>query len=854
MRPLFLLSLFACAEPPSGSFAPPVHIDVGDAVIGHTLTITVEGVPDGARLEAIVGARQTSGCGVQIARQCSEIASPSVLANATVANGQARLILPIPNQVPEGAPLQVRVAGRVGSARAISPIFVRTALAADPDCDPETFFTDALWPDLLQGDCTNCHVSGALAGSTRFVLDPGDPATSFAAASWAANATDTNVDGSLIELKPTNQVAHGGGTRVALGSSQHDLLLEFLTHFEGLDCEPAAQVPVTPYYDQIGFIEPERLLQRVAFTLGNRLPTDTERVAVQAGGLTAFEPILRDMLDEQPFYDRVKEGFGDILLTERATHPSTPGSVLSWGWFPSRQWYEVGTSSWEDYWHLLEPYDRGMAFEPVEFIQHVLANDRPFTEIVTGDYMVVSPYSARAYDLQSGFTMYDNVVAQFDDPNDPTEFVQTRLPEPTYTDGTGLGSTTGFYPHAGILSTPHYTRRHQSTDTNRNRHRARQVYKHFLGVDVMELAPAVTDAAAVTASYDTPTMQAPECVACHQIIDPLAGLFQQVDTEGDFAPWTPWHTDMFPPGFEGETIPTSELWRSYQWLGERIAADPRFAVAMTEHAWYILTQDKVVTAPLDTADPLYQARLRAYSAQRELIHDAADVFTNSNFDFKAMFAHLVMSEAYRAETWLGGTMSDERAAELEPLGIDALLTPEQLHRKMELLFGADIRAAKTWLNPPDLLYGGLNFVDVTERIQDPNAVMGAKMRRWAGEVSCHVVSKELMDGPQLPHLLFPDIDADTTDETAIRDVLSHLHQLILNRLDDPDSPEVDRSYQLWSTLRAEGLQRISFGDESYLLMWNCRTLTGDRQDDDYVIRAWQGVLTYLLRRPEFLSQ
>ena len=51
-------------------------------------------------------------------------------------------------------------------------------------------------------------------------------------------------------------------------------------------------------------------------------------------------------------------------------------------------------------------------------------------------------------------------------------------------------------------------------------------YQHFLGVDVLELAARVSDAAAVTAKYEIPTMQAAECVVCHKTLDPVAGLFQ----------------------------------------------------------------------------------------------------------------------------------------------------------------------------------------------------------------------------------------------------------------------------------------------------------------------------------------
>ena len=55
---------------------------------------------------------------------------------------------------------------------------------------------------------------------------------------------------------------------------------------------------------------------------------------------------------------------------------------------------------------------------------------------------------------------------------------------------------------------------------------------HFLGIDIMQLAPRVTDAAAVAAKYEIPTMQAADCVVCHKTIDPVAGLFQDYNFEG----------------------------------------------------------------------------------------------------------------------------------------------------------------------------------------------------------------------------------------------------------------------------------------------------------------------------------
>ena len=166
-------------------------------------------------------------------------------------------------------------------------------------------------------------------------------------------------------------------------------------------------------------------------------------------------------------------------------------------------------------------YRKALLGEPMKLIEHIVRNDRPFTEIVTADYIMVTPYTARGYGI------FDEVRAQFKDPDDPFEYIPVKLKAlKGRSKATDQESATGYYPHAGLLSTFQYLRRYPTTETNRNRLRARMYYLHFLGVDALELAARVSDAAAVTAKYPIPTMQASECVVCHKTLDPVAGLFQ----------------------------------------------------------------------------------------------------------------------------------------------------------------------------------------------------------------------------------------------------------------------------------------------------------------------------------------
>src|SRR5262249_14977289 len=161
-----------------------------------------------------------------------------------------------------------------------------------------------------------------------------------------------------------------------------------------------------------------------------------------------------------------------------------------------------------------------------------------------------------------------------------------------------------------MLTIFQYLRRYPTTETNRNRLRARMYFQHFLGIDVLELAARVTDAAAVQAKFEVPTMQAAECVVCHPSLDPVPGLFQHyLAFEGVYGPRQDgWYKDMSGPGFEGEELPPDQRWRALQWLGERTAKDPRFARTMVEHVYYVMTGRKVLLPPKGIDDPLFDAK------------------------------------------------------------------------------------------------------------------------------------------------------------------------------------------------------------------------------------------------------
>ncbi len=90
-------------------------------------------------------------------------------------------------------------------------------------------------------------------------------------------------------------------------------------------------------------------------------------------------------------------------------------------------------------------------------------------------------------------------------------------------------------------------------------------------------------------------------------------------------------------------------------------------------------------------------------------------------------------------------------------------------------------------------------------------------------------------------------------DKAIRQAIVHLHEQILGRFDAADSAEVDRTFKLFAGIvdDAEEQKGHRQAGDLFLPAGTCRIRP---EDPHYTIRAWRGVVTYLLRRPEFLYE
>jgi hypothetical protein len=739
----------------------------------------------------------------------------------------------------------------------------------------DDFFVDDVWAKVAEQSCLKCHKTGGDAEDSKLVLR--DPMRNSGAARAEALRENRDVFIQMAKLKvngqsrllqkATGKIKHGGKEALKPDSAGYRVLAEFVRRVNAPMTAksvlvPAPETNAPPFFSGIVMLDDLKLLRRVTLQLGARLPTDAEQSAVASQGLKAMPPILDALMREDAFYDRLREAFNDIFLT-LGVDGNADQTVLSYDHFPQRHWYEKHDLSHiqdekerrQAGYKLADDYRKALLGEPMKLIEHIVRNEKPFTEIVSADYWMLSPYTARGYGI------FEEVKGKFKNPDDPFEYIPVKLKALVGRNkDQNQDSDTGLYPHAGLLSAFQYLTRYPTTETNRNRQRARVYFLHFLGIDVLELAARVSDAAAVSAKFENPTMQASECVVCHKTVDPVAGLFQDYWKFADQGVYGRrkggWFTDMFGPGFEGEDLPPGERWRALQWLGERTAKDPRFAVAMVEHACYLLTGRKVLLPPKELEDPLFGAKRRAYAEQRKQVEAIATRFAATGFNFKQVLKDWVMSEFYRADGVATAVANPARRAELDDLGLVRMLAPEQVERKLAAIFGKSWGRLRRGDGGLYMLYGGIDSKEVTERAADPSGAMGAIQRILANDVACKQTALDFSRAPG-DRRLFPHIEPDVLPGSAeadaqIRRAIVYLHQRVLGCFDQPESPEVTRTFELFSGIVSDAMEKKGFEKQE---IYSCRqNLVHPVPDPNYTVRAWRGVITYLLRQPEFLYE
>ncbi len=557
-------------------------------------------------------------------------------------------------------------------------------------------------------------------------------------------------------------------------------------------------------------------LHKVSHSLAHVEPSQEWINLVKAEGEAGLEKAVREILEYPGFYWRIRDIYSPVLQSHII--PSNRYAKMIGGraaWYndlPPEQIHDAGATRWA-IWDAVNN-------EPSRLVEFVVKNNLPFTEILTAEYTLVNYFSARAYNVLNQVSFTETLtptVGSF--PYDAREYKKAYLP----------------FPGSGILTSSVFMTLYPTTDGNMNRHRAYNVFKMFLDTDILDLPGSRVEADDIT--VDNPTMENPTCTGCHNVMDPVAATFRHwSDPEerryGDwrFARWN--QNIILPPGFNGELMPEDNV-GAVQWLGKKIAEDPRFAMSTVKTFFTEITGHELLPVPSEDDSANTKA---FYEYQQKQLKIFADDFIQSGYLLKDLIVDFVLSDFYSNEAYLGGT--------------SRLINSIQLDRKVRSALGVD------W-------YGVSNdLINRFYRGNQPSGIMALMQQMAGSEVACYAVPadyyKPIEDRRLLPFFVDgPVLDEDgnvisSEKETEIKKNLRNLMWVIWGDSVALDSPALLSLYDLYLEIIPIGLQgNIDRGTSEY--DFYCDRFHQMRgHDDHYALRAWMAVVNLMVDDHRFL--
>ncbi|PCC74525.1 Protein of unknown function [Nannocystis exedens] len=491
-------------------------------------------------------------------------------------------------------------------------------------------------------------------------------------------------------------------------------------------------------------LDPRDRLLRISMALRGVRPSDADYAAVEADP-KAMSKLVDAYLDSPDFGATVRDLHNDALLV-LADFGAPPAGFLA----------KDGLAGMD-----LVAANRAIMEAPLRLIEHVVTGDRPYSEIVTADYTLVSAASAAAWGLP------------FDPAGDPWQ-----VQEPP-----------SDLRNAGVLADSWLFQRHGSTRTNANRGRANAVARAFLCVDFndrdLEIDPSVNLAdpeAVADAVQENAT-----CAACHQTLDPLAAFFWGYKPQ--FVPLlVDYPQDHYAEGFFTTVLGVprrdphyfGSVGGSLADLGALLSVDPRFSLCAARRAYAYFHQTDLAAVPLDRAGEL-QAVLQASD------------------DYKAMIKALVLADDFARGD---GELGRKRAR------------PFQLARLVEDLTGfrwrsdlTDFGAGVLDLMDDSLigyhvLAGGLDAIFVNTASYTYSATTSLVLRALARQAANDVVEDDFALADKAARRLFTLVSAVDTGQAKLRPQIALLHRRFFGRDLADDAPEVSETLELFKAALA----------------------------------------------------
>lgn len=636
-------------------------------------------------------------------------------------------------------------------------------------------FDQEIESDIVQSRCIACHIEGGLARTSGLLFQRTNTASSLNNFGALSAYIEKNGADKLL-AKVAGEQGHVGGAQLAKESTGYASIEKVIAEinagssitsyaFSGSD---GASTREASFLTSV-VLEPRlATLRRAALLLQGRLPTDIEERAVVSDA--SLRSVLRSLMKGAAFREFVVTGVNDRLLIKGSDtiiqdtmknfaklHAIRVANFLD---------EDESTDSLSLYRLTQWPASRAGG----ELVAYVVENDKPYSEILTADYMMVNP--DLNYLLEG--------TAQFDSSDGREVFKPARLkgyyfPSSLKETVRRVNSNSSYeiigppleeFPHAGLLSDFGFLTRYPTTATNRNRARSRWTFYHFLGIDIEKSSQRPTDEASLT-DRNNPTMNNPNCTVCHTLMDPVAGAFQNWDDfslyrsngrdgldrlykhpedgsatlyrQGDL-----WYRDMRDPGLFDQKITEGET--TLRELAKLIVAEPGFTTATARFWWPAFFGKPLLDKPAVEADQGYAAKFAAYQAQQSAINEFADVLAQ-RMDAKDMFVEMLMSPWFGAEST--ASLSFDAAQYEAQFGNRQLLTPEQLANKTRALTGVSWRSSllvdgTTYSAYENLgvMLGGIDSDAVVTRATELTPTLTSVLMTHATETACPAVIRQ----------------------------------------------------------------------------------------------------------------
>lgn len=523
-------------------------------------------------------------------------------------------------------------------------------------------------------------------------------------------------------------------------------------------------------------LSPTDHLLRISMALRGVRPSLAEFDTVAAEP-DALPGIVDQYLADPLFAETVKDLYAEALLLRTQLNPS----MLA---------YKGPLLGLDDSTYLASTPE-----EPLRLIEWVVQDpEKSFTEIVTTDVVLVNEVGAVAWQV----TEYDTKVGGW-------QAVKWGDERPQ---------------GGGVLASSALWHRYLSNGKNYHRARANLVSRVFLCDDYLTLdVPPFTD---VKLSDDEAVKKALQenagCVGCHQSLDPLAGFFWGVNTRGRAATNISYddanmciageEETCFPlleydptladdwmkrtgrmPGYFGVPEPEGGVDR----LGQHVANDPRFGLCTARRFYSYMAQVQLDAVPHELVARFYEA-----------------LVVEGRHDVRALARAIVLSDEFRA------SHADE-GADAEAVVGYKVARPEQLERMFEDLTGFrwigmrqpdDIHGEFPLLNSDAWGYramaGGVDGFSISQPTWTFNPTRMLVLQALASEAAGYVVDRDFNEPVKIKRRLLTEV-VEAAGEAAVRVQISRLHLRLLGEFVEPDSEEVDRSFELWSAV--EGTTR-----------------------------------------------